>query len=276
MTSATHTRPAPTFPQKAARPMSSFADSATMLRRNLRHAIRYPSLTLGVALVPVIMLLLFRYVFGGAIAAGVGDGFEYIDFLVPGILLMTLGSATTTTAVGICTDMADGIVARFRTMPISRTAVLTGHVVGNVIQTMASAVLVIGVGLAMGFRPTAGPVEWVAVLGLTVLTAVAVTWLATALGMLSKAPEGASNIVMPLSFFFPFLSTTFVPLESMPSGIRWFVEYQPYTPIIETLRGLLTGGPIGHNGWLAVAWGVVLGGLGYLWAKSIFKRDPQR
>jgi ABC-2 type transport system permease protein len=265
-----------TATQKAARPMSSFADSATMLRRNFRHAIRYPSLTFGVALVPVIMLVLFSYVFGDTISAGISGGVEYIDFLIPGILLMTLGSATTTTAVGICTDMAEGIVARFRTMPISRTAVLTGHVLGSVIQTMLSVALVIGVGLAMGFRPTAGLVEWVVALGLIVLIAFALTWLATALGMLAKVPEGASNIVLPLSFFFPFLSSTFVPLESMPSGIRWFVEYQPYTPIIETLRGLLVGGPIGHNGWLAVAWGVVLAGLGYVWAKNLFNRDPQR
>lgn len=255
---------------------ATMTDSATMLRRNLRHAIRYPSLTFGVALVPVIMLVLFSYVFGGPISAGVGESFDYIDFLVPGILLMTLGSATTTTAVGICTDLADGIVARFRTMPISRTSLLTGHVVGSVLQTMISAALVIGVGLAMGFRPSAGPVEWLAALGLLVLTAFALTWLATALGMLAKLPEGASNIVLPLSFFFPFLSSTFVPLESMPSGIRWFAEYQPYTPIIETLRGLLVGGPIGHNGWLAVGWGVVLATLGYLWAKKIFSQDPQR
>jgi ABC-2 type transport system permease protein len=251
-------------------------DSMTMLRRNLRKAIRYPSLTFGVALVPVIMLVLFAYLFGDTIAAGLGGGVDYIDFLIPGILLMTLGSATTTTAVGICSDLAEGIVARFRTMPISRTSVLTGHVVGNLLQTTVTVALVIGVGLAMGFRPTAGPVEWVAALGLIMLTALALTWLATALGMVAQVPEGASNIVLPLSFFFPFLSTTFIPLESMPSGLRWFAEYQPYTPIIETLRGLLTGGPIGHNGWLAVAWGVVLAGLGYLWAKKLFSRDPQR
>jgi ABC-2 type transport system permease protein len=265
-------------PQKMTRPANTFADSATMLRRSLRKAIRYPSLTFGVALVPVIMLVLFSYVFGDALSSGLGGGggFDYIDFLIPGILLMTLGSATTTTSVGICSDMAEGIVARFRTMPISRTSVLTGHVVGNVIQTMLSVVLVIAVGLAMGFRPSAGPVEWVAALGLIVLTAFALTWLATALGMVSKVPEGASNIVLPLSFFFPFLSSTFVPIDSMPSGIRWFAEYQPYTPIIETLRGLLTGGPIGHNGWLAVAWGVVLAALGYLWAKNLFNKDPQR
>jgi ABC-2 type transport system permease protein len=257
----------------------SITDSMTMLRRNLRHALRYPSLTIGVALVPVIMLLLFSYLFGTAISAGVGGstgGVEYIDFLVPGILLMTLGSGSTTTAVSICNDMAEGIVARFRTMAITRTSVLTGQVVGSVIQTAVSVVLVVAVGLALGFRPGAGVVEWVAALGLMVLATFAITWLAVGLGLLSKLPEGASNAVLPLSFFLPFLSTAFVPLASLPAGIRWFAEYQPYTPIIETLRGLLVGGPIGHNGWLAVAWSAVLAVVGYLWSRSLFNRDPSR
>lgn len=253
--------------------------SVTMLRRNIRHAVRYPSLTFGVALVPVIMLLMFAYLFGGAISIGVAgatEGTDYIDFLVPGILLMTMGSGSQTTAVQICNDMAEGIVARFRTMPITRTAVLTGQVAGSVLLTVVSTVLTVGVGLAMGFRPTAGPVEWLAVLGLMLLATFAITWLAVGLGLSSKAPEGASNAVMPLSFFLPFLSSAFVPLESLPSGIRWFAEYQPYTPIIETLRGLLVGGPIGHNGWLAVVWCVALAVGGYLWSKKLFNRDPSR
>jgi ABC-2 type transport system permease protein len=253
--------------------------SVTMLRRNIRHAIRYPSLTFGVALVPVIMMLMFAYLFGNAISMGVAGatgGADYIDFLVPGILLMTLGSSSQTTAVQICGDMAEGIVARFRTMPITRTSVLTGQVAGSVILTVVSAVLTVAVGLAMGFRPTAGPVEWLAVIGLILLATFAITWLAVGFGLASKAPEGASNAVMPLSFFLPFLSSAFVPLESLPSGIRWFAEYQPYTPIIETLRGLLVGGPIGHNGWLAVAWCVALAIVGYLWSKKLFNRDPSR
>jgi ABC-2 type transport system permease protein len=259
--------------------MNAFTDSATMLRRNLRRARRYPSMTISVALVPVIMLLLFSYLFGNAISAGVGGstgGMSYIDFLVPGILLMTLGSGSTTTAVSICNDMADGIVARFRTMAITRTSVLTGEVVGSVIQIAVSVVLVVGVGLALGFRPSAGPVEWAAAAGIMVLAAVAITWLAVALGLLSKLPEGASNAVLPLSFFLPFLSSAFIPLASLPAGIRWFAEYQPYTPIIETLRGLLVGGPIGHNGWLAVGWSVVLAVAGYLWSRTLFNRDPSR
>jgi ABC-2 type transport system permease protein len=253
--------------------------SVVMLRRNIRHAIRYPSLTFGVALVPVIMLLMFAYLFGNAISIGVAgatEGADYIDFIVPGILLMTLGSGSQTTAVQICGDMAEGIIARFRTMPIARTSVLTGQVAGSVILNMVSAVLTVAVGLAMGFRPTASPVEWLAVIGLMLLATFAITWLAVGFGLAAKAPEGASNAVMPLSFFLPFLSTAFVPLESLPSGIRWFAEYQPYTPIIETLRGLLVGGPIGHNGWLAVAWCVAMAITGYLWSKKLFNRDPSR
>jgi ABC-2 type transport system permease protein len=254
---------------------TAMTDSATMLRRNLRHAIRYPGMTISILAVPVVMLILFAYVFGGPLAAGAG-GLRYIDYLVPGILLMTIATGAVQTAVSIRSDMNEGIVNRFRTMPISRTSVVTGHVLGSVAQNIVIVVLVIGVGMALGFRPTAGFVEWVAVAGLTVLLSFAITWLAVALGLLAKTVEGASNTPMPLSLLLPFVSTTFIPLDSLPSGIRWFAEYQPYTPIIETLRGLLTGGPIGHNGWLAVAWGVVLTALGYLWSKKLFNRDPQR
>jgi ABC-2 type transport system permease protein len=269
------TRP-PTRKQPAA--VHGFADSATMLRRNLRHLVRYPTLIIATVAVPVVMLLLFSYLFGNTISAGVGGsagGFDYIDYLVPGILLMTIASGAVQTAVQIRSDMSEGIVNRFRTMPISRTAVVTGHVLGSVILNVLTVVVVLGVGLALGFRPTAGFVEWVAVAGLTVLVSLAITWLAVALGLVAKTVEGASNTPMVLSFFLPFLSTTFIPLSSLPPGIRWFAEYQPYTPIIQTLRGLLTGGPIGHNGWLAVGWGVVLTLGGYLWSKKLFARDPQ-
>ncbi|HEX6360957.1 ABC transporter permease [Actinophytocola sp.] len=253
-------------------------DSATMFRRNLRHVLRYPSMIVGTLSVPVIMLLLFSYIFGNTMSAGVGaaaGSADYIDYLVPGILLMTIASGAVQTAVSIRMDMNEGIVNRFRTMPVSRTSVVTGHVFGSVVQNVVVVVLVIGVGLALGFRPTAGLVEWVAVAGLVLLVSFAITWLAVALGLVAKTVEGASNTPLPLSFLLPFVSTTFIPLESLPSGTRWFAEYQPYTPIIETLRGLLIGGPIGHNGWLAAGWGVVLTVVGYLWSKKLFNRDPQ-
>ncbi|MFL6124868.1 ABC transporter permease [Actinophytocola sp.] len=255
--------------------MTAMTQSATMLRRHLRHLVRYPSLIIATIAVPVVMLLLFSYIFGNTISAGVSGSaghLDYIDYLVPGILLMTIASGALQTAVQIRSDMNEGIVDRFRTMPISRTSVVTGHVFGSVIQNVVTVVLLVGVGLALGFRPTAGLVEWLAVAGLTVLVSFAITWLAVALGLLAKTVEGASNTPMVLSFFLPFVSTTFIPLASLPAGIRGFAEYQPYTPIIETLRGLLIGGPIGHYGWLAVGWGVVLTGLGYLWSKKLFSR----
>jgi hypothetical protein len=163
--------------------MTAYAvtDSATMLRRNLRHALRYPSMTIATIGGPVLILLLFNYAFGDALAAGIGGG-EYIDYIAPGILLMAATSGSTATAVAVCSDMTEGIINRFRTMAISRTPVLTGHVVGSMIQTMASIAVVIAIALAIGFRPTAGPVEWVEALGLLALVTFALTWLSTAFG----------------------------------------------------------------------------------------------
>ncbi|GHF08162.1 transport permease protein [Amycolatopsis deserti] len=259
--------------------MPALTDSATMLRRNLRHALRYPSLTLSVAAMPILMLLLFNYVFGGAIGAGLTGrpaGGDYLAYLVPGMLLLTVGSATMPVAVAICTDLTEGIVARFRTMAIARASVLTGHVLGNVIQAVASLVIVLGVSLLLGFRSSAGVGDWLLVAAVLLLLTLGLSWFSAALGQISKTPEGASNIVMPMTLLLPFLSSAFVPLESMPAGIRWFAEYQPFTAVIETLRGLLAGTPIGWYGWAAVGWGVGIALLGYLWAKALFNREPTR
>jgi ABC-2 type transport system permease protein len=252
----------------------ALADSATMLRRNLRHAMRYPAMTVGVLGMPIVMLLLFVYVFGSTLAAGLGGG-TYIDYVTPGIIVITMISGTMSTAVGVCTDMTEGIIARFRTMAIARTSLLTGHVAGAMIQLAVSLVLLFAVALLMGFRPDASPVEWLATIGLLGALGFALTWLAVALGLVCKTPEGASNIVLPLQFL-PFLGSAFVPAESMPAGLRWFAEYQPFTPIIETLRGLLLGTPIGSSGMLAVAWCVAITVGGYLWSKALFARDPVR
>ncbi|MFI1885344.1 ABC transporter permease [Streptomyces jumonjinensis] len=259
-------------------PSYPLRDSATMLRRNLLHARRYPSMTLGVVAMPVIILLLFVYVFGSSLSAGIGGGGDraaYIAYVVPGILLMTVGSASTSTAVAVCTDMAEGVVARFRTMAISRSSILIGHVIGSVIQTMISLVLVTGVALAIGFRSNATAVEWVAAAGILALTALALTWLAVGIGLANPTAEAASNAVLPLSFLLPFMSSAFVPVESMPGWIRWFAEYQPFTTVIETLRGLLTGSGIGADGWLAVGWGVGLTVLGCLWSRNRFNRSSR-
>lgn len=251
------------------------SDSMTMLRRNLKHALRYPAMTVSVIAMPVVMLLLFNYVFGGALGDGIGGtpsgGSAYIDYVAPGIILMAATSGAMATAVGVSVDMTEGIVNRFRTMAISRASFLTGHVVGSVIQTLVSVAAVIGVALLMGFRPSAGPAEWAAAAGLLTLLMFALTWLAAAIGLVARNPETASNIPLPFQFL-PFVGSAIVPPESMPTGLRWFAEYQPFTPIIETLRGLLMGTHIGNSGIAAVAWCLGLTAVGYWWARSVFRR----
>ncbi|MQY13752.1 Daunorubicin/doxorubicin resistance ABC transporter permease protein DrrB [Streptomyces sp. RB5] len=252
-------------------------DSSTMLRRNLLHARRYPSLTLNLLLTPIMLLLLFVYIFGDTMSAGIGGGdrSDYVAFLLPGLLLMTIGSTTIGTAVSVATDMTEGIIARFRTMAIHRGSVLIGHVVGSVVQSIASVVLVGAVGVAIGFRSTdATVVEWLAALGLLVLFTVALTWIAVGMGLISPNAEAASNTAMPL-IFLPLISSTFVPIDAMPGWFQPIAEYQPFTPAIETLRGLLLGTEIGHNGWLALGWCVVLTLLGYRWSTATFNRDSK-
>ncbi|MFE3517094.1 ABC transporter permease [Streptomyces sp. NPDC059166] len=250
-------------------------DSSTMLRRNLLHARRYPSMTLNLLLTPVMLLLLFVFVFGDVMSAGIGgrpDRSAYIAYVVPGLLLMTIGSTVIGTAVSVSTDMSEGIIARFRTMAIHRPSVLVGHVVGSVLQSVASVVLVGAVGVAIGFRSSgATALEWLAALGLLALFALALTWIAVGMGLVSPNAEAAGNNAMPL-ILLPLLSSAFTPVESMPGWFRPIAEYQPFTPAIETLRGLLLGTGIGHNGWLAVAWCLGLTVLGYVWATARFNR----
>ncbi|MFD9033683.1 ABC transporter permease [Streptomyces sp. NPDC059567] len=252
-------------------------NSNTMLRRNLLHARRYPSLTLNLLLTPVMLLLLFVYIFGDVMSAGIGgaDRSTYIAYVVPGILMMTIGGTTIGTAVSVSTDMSEGIIARFRTMAIHRGSVLIGHVIGSVLQCVMSVVLVGAVAVAIGFRSTdASALEWLAAFGLLTLFALALTWIAVGMGLISPNAEAASNNAMPL-IFLPLISSTFVPVDAMPGWFQPIAEYQPFTPAIETLRGLLLGTEIGHNGWLAVAWCLALTVLGYFWSKASFNRDPK-
>ncbi|MFE7617590.1 ABC transporter permease [Streptomyces sp. NPDC057496] len=254
-------------------------DSRTMLRRNLRKALRYPSLTLTVVIMPIMMLLLFNYVFGRALGTGISDlptgSGEYIDYIAPGIILMAATSGSLTVAISICIDKTEGIVNRFRTMPISRASFLTGHVVAGVIQTMTSVALVIGTALLMGFRPDATVVEWAAAIGLLALLTLALTWISAGIGLVARNAETASNIPMPLTFM-PFIGSAIVPPESMPTGLRWFAEYQPFTPIIETLRGLWLGTEIGSSATIGLAWCVGLSLVGYLWARRTFRTGAKR
>ncbi|CAM5681108.1 transport permease protein [Streptomyces avidinii] len=262
--------------------MSAFSlavrDSSTMLRRNLLHARRYPSLTLNLLLTPIMLLLLFVYIFGETMSAGIGGGAgrsAYIAYVVPGILLMTIGSTVIGAAVSVSTDMSEGIIARFRTMAIHRGSVLIGHVIGSVLQSIASVVLVGAVAVAIGFRSTdATALEWLAAFGLLALFALALTWIAVGMGMASPNAEAASNSAMPL-ILLPLISSAFTPIDAMPGWFQPIARYQPFTPAIETLRGLLLGTEIGYNGWLAVAWSIGLAALGYRWSTASFKRDPK-
>ncbi|MBL1067676.1 ABC transporter permease [Streptomyces sp. 7-21] len=262
--------------------MSTFSlavrDSATMLRRNLLHARRYPALTLNLLLTPVLLLLLFVFVFGDTMSAGMGGGSpdrsQYLAYLVPGLLLMTVGSTTIGTAVSIAMDRNEGITARFRTMPIHGGSVLIGHAAGSVIQCAASVAIVGAVAVAIGFRASgATPAEWLAAFGLVVLFATGLTWMAVGIGLASPNAEGASNNAAPM-ILLPLLSSAFVPLDAMPGWLRPVAEYQPFTPAIETLRGLLLGEGIGHHGWLTLAWCLGLTVLGYLWSTARFNADP--
>jgi len=257
-----------TSPRLAAR------DTATMVRRQLRHARRYPSMTVMLVAFPVVFLLLFVYVLGGTLGAGLtagGTRADYIGFVAPGILLMTVASTVTGTAVGVASDMTEGVVARFRSMAVFRPSVLAGHVIGGLVQALVAVVAVLGVALLVGFRPDAGVGEWLAALGLIALFAHGLIWLAVALGLAAGSVETASNLPLPLVLL-PFLGSGFVPATSMPTALRWFADVQPFTPVIDTVRGLLTGTPVGGSAVAAVAWSVVLTLGAFAWSVRLYER----
>jgi ABC-2 type transport system permease protein len=258
-------------------------DSRTLLRRNLRRLRRYPSMTLLLIGMPIVFLLLFVYVFGGQLSHGLSGGLAaghagrsgYLNYVTPGILLMTVAATVQGTAIVVAMDMTGGIIDRFRTMAIAQAAVLAGHVIASLIQTLISIAVVLGVAIALGFRPTAGPLDWLGAVGLISLFAFALIWLATALGLAAKSVETASNTPMFLTLL-PFLGSGFVPTATMPAGLRQFATYQPFTPVTETLRGLLTGTHIGSNGIIALAWSVGIASASYLWATRLYTRRQPR
>ncbi|WP_426512861.1 ABC transporter permease [Dactylosporangium sp. McL0621] len=257
----------------------ALTDSATMVRRNLKRMLRYPGMTITLVGMPIVFLLLFVYVFGGTLGAGLGGPSggrsEYVNYVTPAIILMTITAVVQGTTISVAMDMTEGIVDRFRTMAIARVSVLTGHVVGSLVQAMLGMAVVTGVALLIGFRPTAGPLDWLALFGVLALMAFAFIWLAVALGLASKTVESSSNVGMPL-ILLPFLGSGFVPTDSMPTALRWFAEYQPFTPLIETIRGLLMGTPIGNSAIIAVAWCAAIALGGYLWSKKLFNRESTR
>jgi ABC-2 type transport system permease protein len=260
----------------------TLTDSRTMLRRQLKHLLRYPAMTVLLLGMPVIFLLLFVYVFGGQLGAGLvhehlaghGSRSTYLNFVVPGILLMTVAAAANGTAILVAMDMTGGIVARFRTMSIARASVLAGHVLGSVIQALLGVVVVTAIALALGFRPTANPLDWLASLAILALFAFALAWLATALGLAANSVETASNTPMFLTLL-PFLSSGFVTLASLPPGLRQFARYQPFTPVTDSIRGLLFGGAsVGSDILPAIAWSVGITLASYLWARRLYNRRP--
>jgi ABC-2 type transport system permease protein len=229
-------------------------DTAVLAKRSLRHVLRSPDTIITTAVTPIAMLLLFVYVFGGAIDVGGG---EYVDYLLPGILLITVASGVSYTAFRLFTDVSGGLFERFQSMPIARSAVLWGHVLTSLVANLVSVVVVVLVAVAMGFRSSAGVLGWLAVLGLLVLFTLALTWLAVIPGLTAKSVDGVSGFSYPL-IFLPFISSAFVPTEGMPAPVQWFAENQPVTSIVDTIRNLFADQPVGTQGWVALAWCVGL------------------
>ncbi|MEV5873292.1 ABC transporter permease [Streptomyces sp. NPDC052101] len=247
---------------------TAFADSAIMLRRNLKHTFRNPLVLFNAVLFPIVIMVMFVKVFGGAFSVGE----HYVDYATPGMLVMAVSYGLGSTATAVNDDMSKGIINRFKTMDVSRGAVLTGQVFVTTVRCLLANAAIIGVAFAMGFDPGASALDWLGVLGLVVLLTVAASWLTVALGLASKTAESAGLATVPL-IMLPFLSSAFVPADTMGAGVRQFAEYQPFTPIIETLRGLLSGhhASTGHT-VAALAWCAGFAIVGYLWAISTFKK----
>jgi ABC-2 type transport system permease protein len=243
------------------------ADSRIMLRRNLRHILRNPVTIFNAALMPVVLMLLLVYVFGGAF--NVGE--RYIQYATPGLILLAIAYGLPGTAVSVSSDMAKGIINRFKVMNVSRGAVLTGHVAATMLTSSAAIAAIIAMAFALGFRTPATVGDWLGATGIIAATAFAATWLTVALGMAARTPESAGLTVVPL-LLLPFLSSAIVPAAKMGPGVRQFAQYQPFTPIIESLRGLLAGTPSGGYAAAALAWCAGIALLGYLWARATFSK----
>jgi ABC-2 type transport system permease protein len=265
-------------------PMTALAgavrDVATMTRRSLLRMVRYPSLSVQLVVMPVVLLLLFVYVFGGAFGAGVAAGATpgaagravYLDYITPAILVITAAAIAQATAITVAMDMTGGIVTRLRTMPVAPVAVLGGQVIGAVVQTLLASGVVLGVAVLLGYRPGADALGWLGLTGFFLLFGLMLTWLTVAMGAAARTVESASNTPMILMLL-PFFGSGFVPVDTMPTAVRLFAEYQPFTPIIETVRGLLAGSAVeAPTVWLALGWCVVLSVVGWLWARTAYRR----
>jgi ABC-2 type transport system permease protein len=242
-------------------------DSVIMLRRNFKHTVRNPTAVFNAVIFPVVLLLMFVYVIGNAFNVGA----KYIDYATPGMIVLAICYGLSATALAVNSDMTKGIINRFKVMDISRSAVLSAHVVASMLTSLIAIAAIIGVAFALGFRPAASFLDWLGAIGLIVLVGFAASWITVALGLVAKTPESAGMSIVPL-IMLPFLSSAIVPVAKMGTGVRQFAEYQPFTPIIETLRGLLAGDPSASDAIRAVAWCAGIALVGYLWSLSTFRK----
>jgi ABC-2 type transport system permease protein len=245
-----------------------FSDSTVLLGRSLTHITRSPDTIITTAVTPIALMLMFVYVFGGAIETGTDD---YVNYLLPGILLITIGSGIAYTAYRLFLDLQGGIFERFQSMPIARSSVLWAHVLTSLVANMVSIVLVVLVALLMGFRSGAGVLEWLAVMGILIVFTLALTWIAVIAGLSAKTVDGASAFSYPI-IFLPFVSSAFVPTETMPGPVQWFAENQPVTSIVNTIRDLLAQQPVGADIWIALGWCVGILVIAYVFAMAAYKR----
>ncbi|KZE94217.1 Daunorubicin/doxorubicin resistance ABC transporter permease protein DrrB [Agromyces sp. NDB4Y10] len=241
------------------------------IRRSLTHSLRDTEALLMAVILPTMLMLLFTYVFGGALDPTGG----YVDYVVPGIILLCAGFGASSTALYVSRDMTTGIIDRFRTMPLRASAVLTGHVVASVLRNLVATGVVIGVAIAVGFRPTASPVEWLAAVGLVALYILAITTLFAAIGLAASSPEAASAYGFIL-LFLPYLSSAFVPVETLPAWLAWFAEHQPITPVIEAIRSLLMDTPAGEASWWAIGWCILVIAVAAVWGSWLFRHRAGR
>ena len=246
----------------------AIGDTAVLTGRSLRHVLRSPDTIVTTAIMPIAMLLLFVFVFGGAIDTGTAS---YVDYLLPGILLITIASGISYTAYRLFLDLQGGMLERFRSMPIARTSMLWAHVLTSVVAILVSVAVVVGVAFIMGFRTGAGPLAWLAVIGILALFTLALTWIAVIAGLSAKSVEGASAFAYPL-IFLPFVSSAFVPTETMPGPVRWFAEHQPVTSIVDTIRALFAQDAVGGEIWIALAWCVGILVVAYVFAMRTYRR----
>lgn len=258
-------------PSMLPKPASFTATNLIFIGRSLRHSLRNVEALIMAIMLPILLMLLFTYVFGGAIDP-TGD---YVNYVVPGIILLCAGFGSSSTAVDVVTDMTNGIIDRFRTMPIRSVSVVAGHVAASLARNLLATCIVIGVALLVGFRPNAGVWEWIAALGVIVLFILTYTWLFAAIGLVTGSPSAASGYGFAL-LFLPYLSSAFVPTNTMPSWLQGFANHQPITPVIETIRGLLAGTPIGDNGWWAIGWCAAILLIALVWCAIAFRRKSGR